>query len=99
MESFSSCVELLNGFGDKALQPGYEPWVSVDFNDRSKIVAVLTQAFRIVRVVANGGTGIEITASPETPERLLPQRSQPAERSRIDLGKKSKSANLHRLKL
>ena len=64
----------------------------MDFNDRSKIIALLTKAYRNVRVVANGGTGMEITASPETPERLLPQRSQPAERSCMVLGKTSKVA-------
>ena len=42
--SFSSCVEMLAEFGDKALQPSYDHWASVDFHGRSKIHADLTKA-------------------------------------------------------
>ena len=31
-KSFSSCVELLDEFSDKATQPYYDPWRSVDFH-------------------------------------------------------------------
>ena len=36
-ESISSCVELLDEFGDKAIQPCYDTWASVDFHDKSQI--------------------------------------------------------------
>ena len=34
-KSISSCVELLDEFGDKALQPCFDPWASVDFHGQS----------------------------------------------------------------
>ena len=40
-DSISSCVEMLTEFGDKALQPSYDPWASVDFHGRSTIHADL----------------------------------------------------------
>ena len=35
---------MLADFGDKALQPSYDPWASVDFHGRAKIHADLTKA-------------------------------------------------------
>ena len=43
-DSISSCVEMLAEFGDKALQPSYDAWASVDFHGRMKIHAELTKA-------------------------------------------------------
>ena len=44
-ESFSSCMELLDEFGAKALQPFYDPWASVDFHSKSQIYADLSKAY------------------------------------------------------
>ena len=89
--SNASCVELLNDFNDKALQPRYDPWVSVDFCDRSKIHAVLTKAYKNVRVAAIVDTDTEGTGSPESSKKLLPQRKLPAQMPRIYLGKTSRA--------
>ena len=90
-ESISSCVELLADFGDRALQPSYDPWASVDFHDRSKIHADLTKAYKDVRVVANVETDVDVTLSSGSPEKRLPQKKRPAQRPRIDLSKTSKA--------
>ena len=50
-DSISFCVELLAEFGDKALQPSYDPWASVDFHGRAKIHVDLTKAFKDVRTL------------------------------------------------
>ena len=90
-ESISSCVELLDEFGDRAIQPCYDPWASVDFYDKSQIYADLTKAYKKVRVASNVETGVEVSVSPETPDKLAPQRRQPAQRPWIDVGKASKA--------
>ena len=90
-ESISSCVELLDEFGDKALQPCFDPWAIVDFHGQSQIYADLTKAYKNVRVVSNVETRVEVNISPETPDRLVPQRRQPDQRPRIDVGKTSKA--------
>ena len=36
-ESISSCVELLDEFGDKAIQPCFDPLASVDFHGKSQL--------------------------------------------------------------
>ena len=90
-ESISSCVELLDEFGDRAIQPCYHPWASVDFYDKSQIYADLTKAYKNVRVASNVETGVEVSVSPETPDKLASQRRQPSQRPRIDVGKTSKA--------
>ena len=90
-ESISSCVELLDEFGDRAIQPCYDPWASVDFHDKSQIYADPTKSYKNVRIAANVETGVEINVSPETPDKLAPQRCQPAQRPRIDVGKTSEA--------
>ena len=89
-ESISSCVELLDEFGDKALQPCFDPCATVDFHRQYQIYADLTKAYKNVRVALNVETGVEINISPETPDKLAPQRRQPAQRPRIDVCKTSK---------
>ena len=89
VESISSCVELLDEFGDRAVQPCYDPWASVDFHGKSQIY--LTKAYKNVRVASNVETGVEFNVSPETPDKLALQRCQPAQRPRIDVGKTSKA--------
>ena len=90
-ESISSCVELLDEFGDRAVQPCYDPWASVDFHGKSQIYADLTKAYKNVRVASNVETGVEVNVSPETSDKLAPQRCQPAQRPRNDVDKISKA--------
>ena len=90
-ESISSCVELLDEFGDKVIQASYDPWASVDFHGKSQIYADLTKAYKNVRIASIVETGVEISVSPGTPDKLAPQRCQPAQRPRIDVGKNSKA--------
>ena len=90
-ESISSCVELLDEFGDRAIQPCYDPRASVDFYDKSQLYADLTTAYKNVRVASIVETGIEVSVLPETPDKLAPQRRQHAQRPRIDVGKTSKA--------
>ena len=47
-ELISSCVELLDEFGDKAIEPCFDPWASVDFHGNSQIYADLTKAYKNV---------------------------------------------------
>ena len=91
-ESISSCMEFLDEFGDKTIQPCYDPWAIVDFHDKSQIYAELTKANKNVRLASNVETGVEVSVLPETPDILAPQRRQPAQKPRIDVGKTSKAA-------
>ena len=91
-ESISSCVEMLAEFGDRALQPSYDPWASVNFHGRGKIHADLTKAYKDVRVAANVEPDADVTLSSGSPEKLLTQRKRPAQGPRIDLSKTSKAA-------
>ena len=90
-DSISSCAELLDEFGDRAIQASYDPWASVDFHGKSQIYADLTKAYKKVRIASNVETGVEVSVSPETHDKLAPQRCQPAQRPRIDVGKTSKA--------
>ena len=47
---------MLAEFGDRALLPSDDPWVSADFHGRSKIHADLTKTYKDVRVATNVGT-------------------------------------------
>ena len=72
--SISSCVEMLADFGDRALQPSYDPWASVVFHGRTKIHADLTKANKDVRTAVNVEADADVTLSSGSPEKLLPQR-------------------------
>ena len=90
-DSISSCVEMLAEFGDKALQPSYDPRRSVDFHGRAKIHAGLTKTYKDVRIAANVEADADVTQSSGSPEKLLPQRKRPAQGPFIDLSKTSKA--------
>ena len=45
-----------------------------------------------MRLALNVETGFEVRVSPETTDKLAPQRRQPAQKPRIDVGKTSKAA-------
>ena len=83
---------MLAEFGDRALQPSYDPWASVDFHGRGKIHADLTKAYRDVRIAANVEPDADVTLSSGSPEKLLPQRKRPAQGPRIDLSKTVKAS-------
>ena len=72
-ESISSCVELLDEFGDKAIQPSYDPWANVDFHGKSQICADLTKAYKNVRIASDVETGVDVSVSPETADKLARQ--------------------------
>ena len=91
-ECISSCVEMLVEFGDRALQPSFDPWASFDFHGRAKIHTDLTKSYTDVRIVANVETDADVTFSSRSPEKLLPQRKRPAQRPGIDLSKTSRAA-------
>jgi len=78
-------------FGDRALQPSYDPWASVDFHGRAKIHDDLTKAYKDVRIAANIGADVDVTLSSGSPEKLLSQRKRPAQGPGIDLSKTSKA--------
>ena len=63
----------------------------MDFYDKSQIYADLTKGYKNVRVASNVETGVEVSVSPGTPDKLAPQRRQSAQRPRIDFGKTSKA--------
>ena len=90
-DSISLCVEMLAAFGDRALQPSYDPWTSVDFQGRAKIHADMTKAHKDVRIAANVEADADVTVSSGSPEKLLPQTKRPAQGPRIDLSKTSKA--------
>ena len=64
----------------------------MDFHGQTQIYADLTKAYKNVKVASNVETGVEFNVSPETPDKLAPQRCQPAQRPRIDVGKTSKAS-------
>ena len=71
-DSISSCVEMLAEFGDKALQPSYDHWASVEFHGGSKIHADLKKNFNDVNVATNVWTDADVTLSSGSLEKLLP---------------------------
>ena len=90
-DSISSCVQMLAELGDKALQPSYDPWISVNFLGRAKIHADLTKAYKDVRIAGNVEADADVTLSSGSPEKHLPQGKRPAQGPRIDLSKTSKA--------
>ena len=92
VQSISSRDEFLDEFAEKAIQPCYDPWPSVDFFEKSQLYADLTNAYKNVRLASNVETGVEISVSLGISDKMAPQRRQPAQKPRIDLGKTSKAA-------
>ena len=82
----------MDEYEDKANQPCYDLWPNVDFHDKSQIYAHLTKTYKNVRLASNVETAVEFSQSPEIPDKFFPQRRQPAQKPRIDVGKTSKAA-------
>ena len=53
----------------------------------------MTKTYENIRFPASFETKAEATASFESPEKLIPQRKQPAQSPRIDLGKTAKATS------
>ena len=51
----------------------YDPWSSVDFQNKSQIYADLSKAFKNVKLASNVATGVEVSASPKIPDKLAHQ--------------------------
>ena len=65
--------------------------VECRFHGGVKIHTENTEAYKDVRIAANVDTDADVTLSTGSPEILLPQRNQPAQRLCIDLSETSKT--------
>ena len=89
-DSVARCVELLEDFGDRALQAEYNPWDSVDFHGRVGIVDKLSKAYKAVRVASDVDTSSMSTIL-QGPGKLSVQRRTPVQAPKIDLGMTSRA--------
>ena len=89
-DSVARCVELLEDFGDRALQAEYNPWDSVDFHGRVGIVDQLSKAYKAVRVASDVDTS-SMSTIVRSPGKLSMQRRVPVQAPKIDLGKTSRA--------
>ena len=85
--SISSCMQLLETFGDSALQCGYNPWEFVDVHGYEKIRAESEKSFKAVRVASDVESSASLSEPVFMSERLPEQRRRPAQRPRIDISK------------
>ena len=82
-----SCMELLETFGDSALQCGYNPWEFVDVHDYDKIRTELEKSYKAVRVASDVESSASLSEPVFVSERLPEQRRRSAQRPRIDISK------------
>ena len=85
--SISSCMELLETFGDSALQCGYNPWEFVDVHGYEKIRTELDKSYKAVRIASDVESSASVSEPVFVSERLPEQRRCPAQRPRIDISK------------
>ena len=85
--SISSCMELLETFGDSALQCGYNPWEFVDVHGYEKIRTELEKSYKAVRVASDVESSASLSEPVFVSERLPEQRRRPAQRPGIDISK------------
>ena len=85
--SISSCMELLETFGDSALQCGYNPWEFVDVHGYEKIRIELDKSYKAVRIANDVESSASVSEPVFVSERLPEQRRRPAQRPRIDISK------------
>ena len=88
-ESIAKCVELVDNFGDQALQANYNPWDSVDFHGKAGIVEGLSKAYKTVRVASDVDTS-SLSTILHSPCKLSMQRRTPVQAPKIDLEKTSR---------
>ena len=86
-ESISSYLELLETFGDSALQCGYNPWKFVDCHGYEKIRTELDKSYKAVRIASDVESSASLSEPVFVSERLPEQRRRPAQRPRIDISK------------
>ena len=68
--SISSCMELLETFGDSALQCGYNPWEFVDCHGYEKIRTELDKSYEAVRVASDVESSASLSEPVFVSERL-----------------------------
>ena len=85
--SVTSCMELLETFGDSALQCVYNPWEFVDVHGYEKIRTELEKSYKAVRVASDVESSASLSEPVFVSERLPEQRRRPAQRPRIDISK------------
>ena len=86
-ESIACCMELLETFGDSALQCGYNSWEFVDYHGYEKIRTELEKSCKAVRVASDVESSASLSEPVFVSERLPEQRRCPAQRPRIDISK------------
>ena len=89
-ESVARSVELVENFGDQALQADYNPWDSVDFHGRAGIVEGLSKTYKAVRVASDVDTS-SISTVLQSPGKLAMQRRTSVQAPKKDLGKTSRA--------
>ena len=85
--SISSCMELLETFGDSALQYGYNPWEFVDVHGYEKFRTELEKSYKAVRIASDVESSASVSEPVLVSQRLPEQRRRPAQRPRIDISK------------
>ena len=85
--SISSCTELLETFGDSALQCGYNPWEFIDIHGYEKIRTELEKSYKVMRIASDVESSASLSEPVFVSERLPEQRRRPAQRPRIDISK------------
>ena len=85
--SISSCMELLETFGDSALQCGYNPSEFVDVHGYEKVRTELEKSYKAVRVASDKESSASLSERVFVSERLPKQRRRSAQRPRIDISK------------
>ena len=96
-ESFSSCMELLETFSDRALQRDYNIWELVNVHGYEKIRAELEKSYKAVRVASDVESSSSVSEPVFVSERLPERRLCAAQRPRIDIGKTHHSRVAHLL--
>ena len=86
-ESISCCIELLETFGDSALQSSYNPREFVNYHNYEKIRTELEKSYKAVRVASDVESSASLSEPVFVSERLPEQRRRPAQRPRIDISK------------
>ena len=85
--SISSCMELLETFGDSSLQCDYNRWKSVNVHGYEKIRAELEKLYKAVRFASDVQSSSSLGEPVYVSERLPEQRRRPAQRPRFDISK------------
>ena len=86
-ESISLCMDLLETFGDSALQCGYNPCEFVDCHGYEKIRTEWEKSYKAVRIASDVESSASLSEPVFVSDRLPEQRRRPAQRPRIDISK------------